>query len=224
MKKTYFQIVAVFKKDIRSELRTRYAINALFLFVITSVTIIVFALSTETPSPDILAGIYWVVIFFSTMSGLSRIFVSEEEKGTTLLLQLTASPSVIYWGKFFYNILLSICLNLLVTLLYIVFFPSVSIISVDIFLVTVILGSIGFASGSTIIAAIIAKANTKGTLYPVLSFPILLPLIITVIGATSKALEGEPFSAALSDFQVIFSYFLVLSAGSFLLFDYIWKD
>jgi heme exporter protein B len=100
----------------------------------------------------------------------------------------------------------------------------VSIISVDIFLVTVILGSIGFASGSTIIAAIIAKANTKGTLYPVLSFPILLPLIITVIGATSKALEGEPFSAALSDFQVIFSYFLVLSAGSFLLFDYIWKD
>jgi heme exporter protein B len=218
------EIIAVLDKDMRSEFRTRYAMNALLLFVVTAVTMIVFALRSDTPSPEILAGIYWVVIFFSSMTGLSRIFVSEEERGTTLVLQLVTTPGAIYFGKLLYNVLLTLALNVSVTLLYFFFFPGFSIQSFGLFFVTLLLGSMGLASAATIIAAIIAKANTKGALYPVLSFPVLLPLLMTVIEATTKALDGVPIADALSDFQVLFSYFLVITAGSYLLFDYIWKD
>ncbi len=217
--------LALVGKDIQSELRTRYALNALLMFVVTAVATILFALRSDQPTSTVLAGMYWVVIFFTAMSGLSRIFVSEEERGTTMTLQLVASPAVVYFGKLVFNTVLTLSLTVAVTILYtLVFATSFVIQSVSIFAITVLLGSLGFASAATIIAAIVAKANTRGTLYPVLSFPILIVLLITVMNATAKALDGEAFSSALGDFQVLIGYFLAMTAGSYLLFDYVWKD
>jgi len=218
------QTVALVSKDVQSELRTRYALNALLMFVITSVATILFALREDQVTPDILAGMFWVVVFFSAMSGLSRIFVSEEEKGTSLTLQLVARPSVVYFGKLLFNCALTLVLTTAVTLLYVAVFPQFTVQSVDIFAATVVLGSLGFASAATIIAAIIAKANTRGTLYPVLSFPILIPLLMTVMKSTVRALADEPFTNALGELQVLVSYVLVMTGGSFILFDYVWKD
>jgi len=215
---------AIVLKDLRSELRTRYALNALLMFVVTTVAIILFALRGDQPTTTVLAGMFWVVVFFSAMSGLSRAFVSEEERGTTLTLQLIAPSTAVYFGKLFFNVLLTLTLVLGVTLVYTVVFPGFIINSMEIFVVTVFLGSLGLASASTIIAAIIAKANTRGTLYPVLSFPILIVLLMTVMSATTKALDGEPFSEAGVDFMVLISYVMVMTAGSYLLFDYVWKD
>jgi heme exporter protein B len=215
---------AVVSKDVRSELRTRYAMNALLMFIITSVATILFALREDDLSPEILSGMFWVVIFFTAMSGLSRIFVSEEERGTTLTLQLIASPSVVYFGKLMFNSGLTLLLSSAVTILYVIAFPAFVIKSVVIFILTVILGSLGFASAATILAAIIARANSRGTLYPVLSFPILIPLLMTVMKSTARALDGELFGAALGEFQILVSYILVMTAGSYLLFDYVWKE
>lgn len=217
--------IALFSKDVRSELRTRYALNALLMFVVTAVATILFALRSDQPSPTVLSGMYWVVIFFTAMSSLSRIFVSEEERGTTLTLQLVASPSTVYFGKLLFNTALTVSLTLAVTVLYMLAFSEFFIIrTASIFLVTVLLGSLGFASAATIIAAIVAKANTRGTLYPVLSFPILIVLLMTVMNATARSLEGEAFSEALGDFQILVGYILAMTGGSYLLFDYVWKD
>jgi len=215
---------AIVVKDVRSELRTRYALNALLMFVVISVATILFALRDDDMNPEILSGMFWVVIFFTAMSGLSRIFVSEEERGTTMTLQLIASPSVIYFGKLIFNCGLTLALSSAVTILYLVVFPMFIIKSLTIFIPTIFLGSLGFASAATIIAAIIAKANTKGTLYPVLSFPILIPLLMTVIKSTARALDGALFTAAIGEFQILVSYLLVMTGGSYLLFDYIWKE
>lgn len=217
-------VYAVLEKDVRSEVRTRYALNALLMFVITAVATILFALRSNNPSAELLSGMYWVVIFFTAMSGLSRIFVSEEERGTVLVLQLIASPSVVYLGKLLFNSVLTLLLTAAVTVLYLIVFPGFVIQSYEILFATVILGSLGFAASATIIAAIIAKAGARGTLYPVLSFPILIPLLMTVMNATTRALAGEPFTNALGEFQVLVGYLLVMVAGSYLLFDYVWKD
>jgi heme exporter protein B len=217
-------ILAVVSKDIRSELRTRYALNALMMFVVISVATILFALRDDEVSTDVLSGMFWVVIFFTAMSGLSRIFVSEEERGTAMTLQLVASPSVVYFGKLIFNCGLTLALSAAVTLLYVTVFPIFAIGSWQIFTVTIFLGSLGFAAAATILAAIIAKANSKGTLFPVLSFPILIPLLMTVMKSTARALDGEIVSAAFGEFQILGSYVMMMIAGSYLLFDFVWKE
>ena len=216
--------VAVLAKDFRSELRTRYALNSLILFVLVTVAIILFATAGEKIPQDLHSGLLWVVVFFSAMSGLSRTFVSEEERGTVLTLQLLALPSTIYFGKLLFNLLLIIALNIFIVVLYLLLMEDFAVKTVSVFLVTMMLGSIGVAGASTIIAAIIAKANTKGTLYPVLSFPILLPLFIGVIKSTQLSVDGEPFSAATGYFLFLVSYCVVVITASYLLFDFVWKD
>jgi heme exporter protein B len=215
---------ALLLKDTQSELRTRYAVNALMMFVLTAAVIVQLAIRSEQPSASVLSGLFWVVIFFAGMSGLSRTFVSEEERGTGMTLQLVASPSVVYFGKLSFNVVLTLAMNTAISFLYTVVFPGFIVQTTSIFLLTVFLGSLGIASASTILAAIIAKANTRGTLYPVLAFPILIPLLMTTMRATTRALEGEPFQAAAGEYQVLISYGMVITAGSYLLFDYVWKD
>ncbi len=216
--------LALFTKDVRSELRTRYALNALMMFVVTSVSTILFALRSDQPGAQTYAGMFWVVVFFTAMSGLSRSFVSEAERGTSLVLQLVADSTVVLVGKLLANCLLTLLITAAVTILYLMVFPNFDIASPDVFGITVILGSLGFASAGTVLAAIIAKANVRGTLYPVLAFPVLIPLLMTVMNATSAALDGSSLIDAATDLQVMAGYILVMTGGSFLLFDYVWKD
>jgi heme exporter protein B len=215
---------AIFRKDLESELRTRYAISALVMFVVTTIAIIMFSLGQENAPPEVLSGMLWVVIFFGAMSGLSRTFVMEEERGTSMTLQLLAPSSAVYFGKLLFNLVLVSALNVFTVLLYVFLINGFVIKTASVFLLTIALGSFGFASAATVIAAIIARANTKGTLYPVLSFPILLPLLITVIDATKSAAEGVPLDESGGVFQFLISYIVVLTTLSYLLFEYIWKD
>jgi len=96
--------------------------------------------------------------------------------------------------------------------------------SFDVFLICLFLGGVGLASASTIIAAIIAKANTKGTLYPVLSFPVLLPLLMTTINMTQLSIEGATLAETSGHLRILLSYSIVVITASYLLFDYIWKE
>nr|NIM98715.1 ABC transporter permease [candidate division Zixibacteria bacterium] len=57
-----------------------------------------------------------------------------------------------------------------------------------------------------------------------LSFPILLPLLITAIHGTSLSLEGEAFSSGWSDLRLLISYAVVMFVASFLLFDFVWSE
>jgi heme exporter protein B len=215
---------ALFKKDFHSELRTRYAINSLIMFIIIAISVILFSIGNENISAALTGGLFWVVIFFSAMSGLSRAFVSEEERGTSLTLQLIASPATVFNGKLLFNLILVFLMNIVITILYSMLFPEFTIQNFLLFSITFILGNIGIAISSTLIAAIIAKAGSKGTLYPVLSFPILLPLILTSVKLTSFAIDGIPISEAFFELAIVFCYDVIMISASYMLFDFIWKD
>lgn len=218
------QISAVFKKDVHSEIKNRYALNAVIMFVLTAVSMVVFSTADERLTNGLASGILWIIMFFSAMTGLSRSFVAEEERGTALLLHLTAPASAVYFGKLLFNISMTVILNGVAVILFFLFISGVQIQSPSIFWTMFLLGSIATASATTIIAAIIAKANTKAALFPVLSFPILLPLIIAGVETTSQALAGVNFMQAQSNFILVTSYCIVVIAASFMLFDFVWKD
>ncbi len=215
---------AIFLKDINSELRTRYAVNSLAMFVIVAISVILFSIGNERITENLTGGLYWVVIFFSAMSGLARAFVSEEERGTTLVLQLIASPATVFTGKLIFNLILVFAMNSAITLLYAALFDEFVIKNFLLFFVTFVIGNIGLAVSSTVIAAIIAKAGSKGTLYPVLSFPILLPLILTSVQLTLFAMDGTAFDHAIFELAIIVCYDVIMISASYMLFDFIWKD
>jgi len=115
-------------------------------------------------------------------------------------------------------------MNFAITILFFLLFESFVIKNFLLFLIAFVLGNIGIAISSTIIAAIISKASSKGTLYPVLSFPILLPLILILLEITKFSMDGNSISSSTVEILVLVCYDVIMLTASYLLFDFIWKE
>jgi heme exporter protein B len=115
-------------------------------------------------------------------------------------------------------------MNTVIAILYAALFEAFVISNFSLFLLSFVLGNIGLAISSTIIAAIIAKAGAKGTLYPVLSFPILLPLILTSVQLTLFSIDGTGFDKSVFELAIVVSYDVIMLTASYMLFDFIWKE
>ena len=215
--------ILVFRKDFKSELRSRYVINSLLMFVLVTISIIRFAIGDERIENEILTGLLWIVIFFSASSGLSRTFVKEEEKETSIALKLSTDSSSVIIGKLIFNLVLTFALNILILILFILI-TDYQIKNLAGFVITMLLGNFGLVSASTIIAAIISKANSKGTLYPVLSFPVLLPLLLTAINATKLAGAGVDTGKLNGEILILISYSVLVTVASLMLFKFVWED
>ncbi len=215
---------SVFEKDLRLEFRSRYAINVLLMFVLSALLLIVFAIGQQPISARVQSALLWVVIMFAAAVGLGRAFIQEEERGTVLLLRLNTRGSMVYAGKLLFNFLLLLLVNL-VGLIAFVFFLNVAVMHWDLLVTTLVLGSLGLAGASTLLGALIARAANRGPMLPVLMFPTLLPLLLSVVSATRSSLEGGlGWSAAGDDTATLVSFSGVVITLAFLLFDYVWDD
>lgn len=216
-------LLIVLKKDLKSEYRTRYAISSLFLFVFITINLIYFTIGSKEIEPILLSALYWIVIFFAAMTGLGRTFISEEEKSTILFLKLFSNPLSVYFGKLLFNIILISLVNIISVLLFLLLIESFVIYNYLIFFLNLLISGIAIASGTTLLSALISKANGKSSLLPILSFPVLLPVLIIATELTKATLHPE-LEPDFNDLIIILSYTGALITSSYLLFDYVWKD
>ena len=217
------RILLVFLKDVKQELRSKAAINSILLFAIVTLTAVSFSIGTFTINEDILAALLWIIILFSSMSGFSHVFLKEEESHTADTLKLITQPNDVFMGKFIFNlVLLTVVVFIIVPLFVAVF--NFEIHNFLLFLLCLILGTISLSAGGTIVAALIAKASSRGALFSVLAFPILLPVLILGITITRIAFKEGQNVILVPEIQALFAYSVILITASILLFDFIWND
>src|SRR5438046_8162739 len=113
---------AVLRKDLEIEFRTRYGVSAVVMFLLVTVAVILYSTPGEQLQPSILSALLWIALFFGAMTGLSRSFVSEEERGTALLLRLYANGEGVFVGKLVYNLGLMFALAVSGVLFFLFFF------------------------------------------------------------------------------------------------------
>ncbi len=215
--------LAVFAKDVRLELRTRYALNAILMFAVTTLVAVSFSVGQSGLPPKLLAALFWIVMLFSAMSGLAQAFIREEEAGTALTLRLMADPDPVYIGKLLFNFSLLTVMATLITPIFFIFTDAPAS-GIATFILVLALGVIGLCSATTLVAAIIAKASVKGALFAVLSFPILMPLLLVLVSATEKVLDGGAIGDIATEIQFLVAYGVVMVTGSVLLFKFVWQE
>ncbi len=215
---------AVFLKDLKLELRSRYAINMLLMFVLAALLLVLFAVGQEEVSERVQAALLWVVILFSAAVGLGRAFIAEEERGTVLLLQLNTRGSMVYAGKLLFNFLLILGVNLVAMGAFFLLL-NIEAPLPGLLLTTLVLGALGLSGATTLLAAIIARTAHGGPLLPVLVFPLLFPLLLSVVSATRNALStGAGWPASTDELLTLLGFAGVVITASVLLFDYVWND
>jgi len=217
------EAVAVFAKEWRSELRTRYGLNTLGLFAFTTLVVVSVSLGpigvSLAQGTAVLPVLLWIILLFSAAAGLPRSFVHEEETQTATALRLAATPSALFCGKLLYGLTLTFALELLVTPVYVAM-TSLTVKSPGLLAGVLAAGGFGLAAGSTLVAAIIAQARAKGTLFSVLAFPVLLPLLLIAVELTRVAVAGDPADVAMLQLLL---YDASVTVAGFMLFPVVWN-
>jgi len=97
---------------------------------------------------------------------------------------------------------------------------SLKVVSPGLLAGTLIAGGYGLAAGSTLVAAIIAQARSKGTLFSVLAFPVLLPLLLLAVELSRSAVAGDPAGVALPQLLL---YDASVTVVGLMLFPAVWN-
>ena len=84
---------------------------------------------------------------------------------------------------------------------------------------TILLGLIGIAAAGTLTAALTTSATVKGGLFPILLFPITLPIFLPAITLTELSFTGAAFDV--SSLVVVAVFDLILMTAASILYDYL---
>lgn len=213
---------AVFAKDWRCELRTRYAWNTLGLFAFTTLVVVSVVLGPLGAVPElggaVLPVILWLILLFAVTAGLPRLFVAEEETHTATALRLSATPSALFAGKLLYGAIVVTALEAIVTPLF-VGMTQLTVVRPGLLAAALVAGGYGLAVASTLVAAMVAQARGKGTLFAVLLLPVLVPGLLFSVELTRAAVTGQPPG---SQMTLLLLYDGSLSVAGFMLFPAVW--
>ncbi|MEP6756076.1 MAG: heme exporter protein CcmB [Chthonomonadales bacterium] len=216
------QAVAVFRKDLRMELRNRGSLNAILLFSVISLIVMAFGVGNLEIIAHLKAGLLWVVLFFAAFSGLSHVFVQEEETGTSLALKMHARPESVYAGKAAFNLVLTFGIAVIVVPIFVIMLklPTEKPIALA---AVIISGLFALSSGASAVAAIISQSRGKGAIFGAIGFPILLPALMVGVRATQIAVTSSDESVVRTVFGLV-AFGVMITTVAAALFPILWDD
>jgi heme exporter protein B len=207
--------IAVARKDLRSEWRTRELVPALAQFVILALLIGNFGFQIDSRNAASIApGILWLALVFAGLVAFGRAFAAEREQASLEAMLMTpASPVAIFAGKAAAAFsLLVLCEAVMLPALSLFFGTPLSIEVVA----AVVLATVGMAALGCLFAAIVARVRARELLLPLLTLPLWIPFIIAGGSALQSAmgLPGNYQEAIglLIDFDILFIVLTSLAA------------
>lgn len=212
------QIAAILYKDFLIGLRRRATFAAMMMFALTAVASLSLSTGGAFIEPKFLAALLWVVIFFAAGAGIAGTFDDEAQAGTLPTLKLYADAQAILFGKMIYVLMSLIALTIFIVPIFLVLF-DVAVEKIFLLLITLLFGTVGLSAAGTLIAALTTSATVKGGLFPILLFPVTLPIFLPAIRLTELAMTSAAVEVSLLIVMAIFDAILVTATS--ILFDYL---
>ena len=207
--------VAVARKDLRTELRSREMLPALGQFAVLALLVANFAFDVQTGGARVAPGVLWLTVTFAGLVAFGRAFAAERDQSSLEPMLLTpANRAAIFGGKALAAAALLIaCEVVLVPALGVLF--DTPVLSFDL-AATLVLATIGMAAVGCLFAALAAQTRARDLLLPVLALPLWVPFVVVGGRAVQAALGGGGDAngalALLLDFDILFVVVASLAA------------
>ena len=216
----YLQVKRLIKKELLLEWRSKYALNGVLLYVVS--TIFVCFLSLRSVNPITWNALFWIIMLFASINAVSKSFL-QESKGRQLYIYTIASPLALIISKTIYNVLLMMLLTVTALCFYMLVFDYVPA-DLGLYIVATLLGSLSFSTIFTMVSAISSKAGNGGMLMAILSFPVIIPVLVILIKLTKNAIDGLDRSVSIDEIGLLLVVNVLVMAVSLLLFPYLWRE
>jgi len=219
--------LAILRKDLRLELRTRESVPAMALFSVTVFVLFHFGLHRDSVEGAMAAGVLWVTLLLATVLGVNRLFASEREGGALDgILLAPIDRTAVYLAK-------AAGLFLYLVLLELVAVPAFAILllgpglggAFPELIAILLLADLGLAGVGALVSGLAAEARARDVVVPLLLLPLLVPVLIAAARATEPLLvtrAGPHHLAKWLGFMGVYdTVFLLLAIA---VFDYLLED
>jgi heme exporter protein B len=183
------QILAVIKKDVALEWRNKFTLAGIFVQVLTAIFIVY--LTIPAMNIAIQNSLFWIILIFSSLNAISKGFIAEPQELQLYYSQLVP-PKVIIRGKLIYNFALMAIITLLVWLVFNLLINGFSG-SGSYYVITVLLTGAGLSSTFTLMSSLVKQVGNAFLIIPVISLPIIIPILLVGLASSKKALDGLGF-------------------------------
>jgi heme exporter protein B len=219
---------ALLRKELLVELRTLESIPGMSLFAVTTFVVFHFALNQDTVSGQEAAGILWVTLLFAAMLGVNRLFVADADQGGfDGFLLAPVDRTALLLAK-------AIALLAYLLVLELIAVPAFALLllgpplgqALPGLLAPLVLGDLGVAAIGTLIAALVVRTRARDLLGPMLTLPLLVPVVIGCARATAPLLQigGSHGTLQLRWLGTLALYDLVFGLIAYAVFDFLLED
>jgi len=218
---------ALLRKELLVELRTFAVVPGMALFSVSIFVLMHFALNRSSVEGDLAAGILWVALLFAALLGANRLFVADVEEGGFdgfLLAPVDRTALLIAKATTMFGFLLLVELVAVpafaVLLLAPALWPGLGWL-----IVVLALGDIGVALIATLVAALAVRTRARDLFGPLISLPLLLPIVIGGARASAPLLAFGPVTTPAARWLAMLGlYDLILGLIAFALFDFLVEE
>jgi heme exporter protein B len=218
-------LLAAIRKELLLQWRTRAQFLAVLVFGATALLLFSFAIGPNAESLRLYsAGFLWLGLLLSSTLTLAESFQHEmENRAFEGLLLLPADARALYYGKAIANWLqLSILGTVLIPIMVVLYDAGTS--KVPAMIGIILLGSAGISAPGTLYAAMAQQAKAKQMLLPLLLFPLIVPVLLASVKATSLLILGDPMGQVRSWTVLLASFDAIYWSICGLLFDRVVED
>ena len=188
------QVLVIFAKDLRAELRTKEAVNASFAFALVILLLFSFAFDpSEETTREISGGLLWIVFAFAGALVLNRSFARELPNDCLdALIAAPISGAALFLGKALANFVLVLSMELVSLPVFGIFYnvhwtrqfwPLMLVLALATWAITVI---------GTIFSALTVNIRLREVMLPMLVYPILVPALMAAMQLTTGLVAGQP--------------------------------
>jgi heme exporter protein B len=217
-------MMAVVWKDLTAEIRSREVFSAMLIFALLVVLIFNFALELEAGTrASITSGVLWVTFTFAGTLGLNRSMALEKDRGCMDgLLMAPVDRSAIYMGKVIGNLVFMLAVEIVVIPLFSILY-NVNLINAGLIL-AVFLGSIGYIAVGTLLSSMAVQTRTRDMLLPILLFPVVIPLVVAAVKASSGFIQALPMTDITPWLNMLLVYDVIFLVVAWMVFDYVVEE
>jgi heme exporter protein B len=193
------QSLTIASKDLRSELRTKEALNASVAFALVILLLFSFAFEpTEVETRQISGGLLWLVFAFAGALILNRSFA--RELANDCLDALVAAPisgAALFLGKALANLALLLAVELVCLPVFGVFYNVPWTLQFWPLMLVVLLGTWGLTVVGTMFSALTVNLRLRELMLPMLVYPIMVPGLLAAVQLTTPLVMGQPLAGDL---------------------------
>lgn len=212
--------LAVAAKDLRSEVRSKEAVNASVSFALVMLLLFSFAFDLEPEQMrDIAGGLLWLIFAFAGTLILNRSFARELVNDCLdALLASPVSGAELFLGKCLANYVLIVIVES-ISLPFFAIFYDVRLPHVGLLFVVMLLGSWGITVIGTMFSAMTVNLRLRELMLPTLIYPMLVPALIGAIELSRVLITNGKLAENFIWFRILVAFDVVFTVAALALVE-----